>query len=287
MMRRTSAVIYSLIGALLLSVAHPGLRAQSETMPERRLKQIVERQKALLDQAGKAGEKLDTEGLRAQLQELCNEYELLLRGSPNFAAAYTSYAYLLYKIDMRKEAAGLFLKANSLDPDIPLVKNQLGNYLAEEGKPLEAVNYFLAAIKLAPEEPLYHYQLGTLLYEARDDFLKAGMYTRPQLEESMSKAFKKAMELAPGRIEFSYRYAESFYDLQNPDWEEALKVWASLEEKAQTPLERETMRLHAANILIKLGRFDHARALLSAVSEPDLDNQKQKLIAQLPENAKK
>jgi hypothetical protein len=129
--------------------------------------------------------------------------------------------------------------------------------------------------------------LGTLLYEARDDFLKKGVYTRPQLDEAMHNAFQKATELAPDRIEFSYRYAESFYDLEKPDWDEALKAWAALEARAKTPAERETMRLQAANVLIKQGRFDHARLLLSLVTEPGLQGQKQKLVAQLPENAKK
>ena len=98
----------------------------------------------------------------------------------------------------------------------------------------------------------------------------------------MHNAFKKAVELAPDRIEFSYRYAESFYDLEKPDWDEALKIWASLEEKAQTPRERGITRLQAANVLIKQGKLDHARMLLSLVTEPDLDGQKQKLVRSCP-----
>jgi tetratricopeptide (TPR) repeat protein len=285
MSHRRAAALFGSILALFL--AGPGLRAQSETMPERELKRIVERQKQILDQAAKQGEKLDEESLRVQVQDVCHDYEILINESPKFAAAYASYGYLLRKIDMQKEGAAMLLKANSLDPDIPLVKNQIGNYLAEDGRPLEAVNYFIAAIKLEPTEPLYHYELGKLLNDARDDFLKKGVYTRPQLDEAMHNAFKKAMELAPDRIEFSYRYAESFYDLEKPDWEEALKVWASLEEKAQTPRERGITRLQAANVLIRQGKFDHARLLLSLVTEPDLDGQKQKLVAQLPESAKK
>jgi tetratricopeptide (TPR) repeat protein len=287
MLHRRPAALLGSIAALFLVVPRPRLHAQSETMPERELRQIVGRQKIILDQAAKDGEKADDESLRVELQEICHDYELLLHDSPNFAAAYASYGYLLSKIDMRKEAAAMLLKANALDPNIPLVKNELGNYLAEDGKPIEAVNYFIAAIKLEPNEPLYHYQLGTLLYEARDDFLKKGVYTRPQIDEAMHNAFKKAAELAPDRIEFTYRYAESFADVEKPDWDGALKVWASLEDKAQTPMERGTMRLQAANVLIKQGKFDHARLLLAMVTEPGLEGQKQKLVAQLPENAKK
>ena len=42
------------------------------------------------------------------------------------------------------------------------------------------------------------------------------------------------------------------------------------------------MRLHAANILIRQGKTDHARLALAMVTEPELQAQKQKLVAQLP-----
>ena len=259
---------------------------EAESMSERTLKQIVERQEALLKDAVQQGESLDAESLRVQLQSVCHDYDMLLQNSPNFAEAYASYGYLLWKVDMRKEAVGLLLKANQLNPNIALVKNEIGNYLAEEDKPLEAVNYYLAAIRLEPDEPLYHYQLGTLLYEARDEFIKSGDWTSDSIYGASHEAFRKAAELAPDRIEFTYRYAESFYDLKKPDWDEALRQWASLEDKAQSPIERQTMRLHAANIMIKQGKFDQARIILDSVSEVALQQQKQKLIAQLPQSPK-
>jgi len=272
----------------VLGVSLVPVRAEEgETLPERQLKLIAERQRSLLEDAAKQGEKLDSESLRSQLQEIVHEYEILLQENPKFAAGYAAEGYLMSKVGMRKEAVGLMLKANQLDPDIPLVKNQIGNYLAEEGKPLEAVNYFIAAIKLEPNEPLYHYQLGTLLHEARDDFLKSGDWTRASLDHAEHEAFRRAAELAPDRIEFTYRYAESFYDMPQPDWDQALKVWGQLEEKAPSAIERQTMRIHAANILIKQGKFDYATTLMNTVNEPALQEQKQKLIAQIAEKAKK
>jgi tetratricopeptide (TPR) repeat protein len=274
---------------VVLGAAAATARAQevTETMPEHNLKLIVERQKSLLDQAAKEGVQLDSESLRVQLQSILHDYEILLHDNPNFAEAYVAQGYLLNKVGMRREAVALMLKANQINPDIPLVKNQIGNYLAEDGKPLEAVGYYLAAIKLDPKEPLYHYQLGTLLHEARDDFLKSGDWTRDSIDKGEHEAFRQAAELAPDRIEFTYRYAESFYDMPVPDWDGALKVWAQLEEKAQSPVERQTMRLHAANILIKQGKPDSATLLLNTITEAPLQEQKQKLVAQIAENAKK
>jgi tetratricopeptide (TPR) repeat protein len=253
-----------------------------QTLAERTLRRLVEQQRDLFALAAKQGDNLDDGSFRQQMQALAHDYELLVRHNPNYAAAFAAYGYFLSKTDMRKEAAAILLKANQLDPDIALVKNQLGNLLAEDGKPLQAAPYFIAAIKLEPKEPLYHYQLGTLLAEARDVFLKAGEWTRETLEQAMHEAFRTAAGLAPERFEFAYRYAESFYDLEKPDWDTALKLWSALEEKAPTAIERQTMRLHAANICLKLGRPAHAEALLATVDEPKLQAQKQKLVAQMP-----
>ncbi|MSU71154.1 MAG: hypothetical protein EXS43_02270 [Opitutus sp.] len=276
-----------IVVSLLLGCALPLRAADSESMADRSLRRIVDRQKALLAEALKQGDKLDEATLRAQVQALTHEYELLLRDNPKFAAGYAAYGYLLGKVDMRKEAAAMLLKANQFDPDIPLVKNQLGNFMAEEGKPLQAAPYYIAAIKLAPNEPLYHYQLGTLLSEARDEFLKSGEWTRETLDAAMFNAFKRAAELSPDRIEFAYRHAESFYDLEQPDWNAALTAWSALEEKATTAIERQTMRLHAANICVKLGKRDHAQALLKMVDEEKLQGQKQKILRELEAADKK
>ena len=273
-------LLFSLL--LVLSLA----AAESESLAQRTLRQIAERQRTLLETAAKQGDKLDEEAFRTQLQELTHGYERLLQDSPNNAEIYAAYGYLLRKVDMRKQAAAMLLKANQLDSDMPLVKNQIGNLLAEDGRPLDALPYFMAAIKLSPKEPLYHYQLGTLLHEAQDDFLKSGEWTRTALDHATLGAFKTAAELAPDRFEFGYRFAESFYDLAEPQWDEALKIWAALEEKAGTPIERQTLRLHAANVLLKQGLPDRAKVLLDTVTEPELQNQKQKLIAPPAETAK-
>ena len=256
--------------------------AAATTDPNETLKELVGRQNELFAEAAKNNTNFDEENFRSQLQQICNAYDLLLRDHPKLATAYVAYGLLLGKVDMRKEAAAMFVRANLVDKNIPLVKNQLGNYLAEEGKPLEAVNYYLSAIQLAPKEPLYHYQLGTLLTEARQDFLISGEWTREGVDKAMHEAFRQAMELSPGSLPHAYRYGESFYDLENPDWEEALEFWRSLELKASSGVEKQTIRLHEANVLIQQKNFAQARDLIDSVTEQPLEGQKQKLIALLP-----
>jgi tetratricopeptide (TPR) repeat protein len=249
------------------------------------LKKLVSRQDALLAALGK--DDADKENVKRNMQVLVFDYDDFIRTFPNYAPGYVTYGLLLGKVGMRRESTAILLKANQLDSNIPIVKNQLGNYLAEEGEPVEAANYYISATKLAPDEPLYHYQLGVLLTEGRDDFLKSGQWTREQLDRVMQQAFKRATELAPKNFAFAYRYAQSFYDLATPNWDEALKVWGELEDQVSPGLEMETIRLHAANILIKQKKFDHARMLLGTVTAEPLNAQKQKLLDQLPANPEK
>jgi len=270
--------------------------------PEQLLLAIATRQQALFVKADKEGSLLDEANFRQAAQQFVQDYDDFLKKYPKYAPAYAAYGTMLSRLDMGREAAAVLTRGDDIfaatakEPgaDTPafrkawaLLKNQLGNYTAEEGHPLEASAFFLSAIDLVPDEALYHYQLGMLLAEAHDDFVKAGNQTRAEVEKSMQQAFRRAAELAPKRFEFQYRYAESFYDMGEPDWDAALKCWAALEEGAETPVERETMRLHAANILLKQGKPDHARLMLATVTEPVLAAQKQKLVAQLPAEAAK
>lgn len=264
------------------------LLAAEPSPAQKELQSIISRQQLLLAKASAAKEEdLDEDEFKLRVQDICYAYDAFITKYPDVAAGYAAYAMLLSKIDMGRQSMAMLLKANKLDPNIALVKNQIGNYLAEEGKPLEAVNYYMAAIKIEPKEPLYHYQFGTLLCEARDVFLKSGEWTRDAIDHTMHKAFKNAAELAPDRIEFTYRYCESFYDLEVPRWDEALQAWSDLEEHMRTNVEKETVRLHRANILIKQNKMDQARVLLATVGEGILNTQKEKLVAQLPESKKK
>ncbi len=270
------------IGALWLAVAAQAV-AQSEM--DGQLKRLVERQKALLERADGMGSAEELEDLRAPFQKLVFDYEDFVRKNPDLAAGHVSFAMLLAHpvLDERKRATQLLLRANQIDPDLPLVKNQLGNYLAEEGKPLDALNYYLAAVRLAPDEPLYHFQIGNLLVEGRDAFLESEAWTRATLDGAMMEAFEKAKALAPERFDLAYRHAMAFYDLAEPRWDDALAAWRALDERAETSVEREALRLHVANVLIKQGRADEARALIETVKEPALAKQRAKLERELAE----
>lgn len=181
----------------------------------------------------------------------------------------------------------MLMKANTLDGEIPLVKNEIARLLAEDGKIPEALPWLTAAVDLDPQEPLYHYHLGKLLTEGRDDLIATGQFTRESLDKAMLAAFQRAASLAPDNFGYAYRAAEAYYDLAEPKWDDALAAWSALEARAKPGIEQQTIRLHAANVLIKQGKADHAKVLLASVTEAPLAKQKQTLLDELAPPAAK
>ena len=263
------------------------LPARAETLADKDLREAVSREKELFARAQTEGDNLDRARFQADLQSIVSTYDVLIQKNPDFAPAYVAYGVLLSRVGMAKEAAAILIKANKLDPNVPLVKNQMAMLLAEDGRPIDALPWLTSAIDLAPKEPVYHYHLGKLLAEARDDFVKSGEWTRVALDRAMLQAFQRAAELDPKEWAFAYRYAEAYYDLETPRWDEALKLWTTLEERAKPGVEQQTVRLHAANILFKLGDRHRAESLLITVTEPALQKQKQTLLDQQPKPAEK
>ena len=245
-----------------LSLTAADAPARAETMAEKTLKDIVARQRDLLGRADKEGDHLDVAWLRGELQSVINSYDILIQKSPDFAPAYVAYGMLL-------------------DKEIPVVKNEIGRFLAEDGKLVEALPWIMAAIDLEPAQPLYHYHLGKLLTEGRDDFIKTGQFTRASLDKAMLQAFARAAELAPMNFAYAYRHAEAYYDLEVPLWDDALARWRKLDAGVETPLEHQTLWLHQANVLLKQGKADEVRALVARVTELTLAKQKQTLLDQL------
>ncbi|MEI6106737.1 MAG: hypothetical protein WCR49_06940 [Opitutae bacterium] len=263
-------------GLSLLAVS-----VSADTMAEKTLKDIVARQRNIFARAAQESESLDEAWLRGELQSVINSYDVLIQKNPDFAAAYVTYGMLLGQVGMTKEAVVMLLKANKLDPNIPVVKNQLAKHLAEDGRPVEALPWIMAAIDLVPKEPLYHYHLGLLLMEGRDDFIRTGHFTRPALDQAMLAAFQHAADYAPDNFAYAYRHAEAYYDLEKPQWDEALQVWGRLENQAKPGIEQQTIRLQAANVLLKAGQPDRAQILIATVTENALLKQKQTLLDQM------
>lgn len=293
-------LLTALLGSVLLLSGHAadepddddhataGPTIAGESLAARTLRDIVERDHELFAKADRVGDQFDKGVFHAEAQAIATSYEVFVQKNPDLAAGYAAYGIFLGHVGMTKQAVAILVKANKLDPNIAVVKNQLAKHIAEDGKPVDALPYLMAAIDLAPKEPLYHYHLGQLLLAGRDDFLESGHFTGEALDKAMLDAFAKASDLAPNDFNYAYQHAKAYNELDPPRWEEALAAWQGLELRpiTTTPL-RQLVRLQRAHVLVKLHRADEARALLATVTDPRFDADKQTLLDQLAAKAEK
>ncbi len=250
----------------------------SESFADRKLTDIVRKQEAIFkDIDARAGSYGEAE-FEDKIQRVAHAYEEYLLRNPGNAIAYVLYGKLLYKIGQYEHAALQFLNADQIDPKIASVKQQLGNYMAENGKVKEALGFFLQAIELSPETALYYYQIGETMHVFRRKILMSGIFTESELDESTLHAFADAARLEPENRAYRFRYAESFYDVKNPDWETALSLWTALQDGAEPGLEADAVRLHRANALVMLNRSEEALTLSSKVETTELEMSRQEVI---------
>lgn len=222
--------------------------------------------------------------LDRRINELLQSYRTYLLDQPSDVSAYILYGKLLRRVRENEQAFNAFLKADELDPKIAVVKQQIGNHLAEEGKGKAALSFYLQAVDLEPGIPIYHFSLGQLIHEFGSEFIKSGIFTRDALEREMLKAFGKAAELEPDNFDYQMRLGESYYDLASPDWKSALIHWNRLRQSATTVLQKEILDLHSARALGKLGRTYEAKALLVQVQTAALQGSKKQVIDEITQH---
>lgn len=219
--------------------------------------------------------------LERHIRSLTTAYRAYLEDHPDDVEALILYGKLLRRIDNKEAAFDAFLKADAIDPEIAVVKQQIGTHLAEQGKGKAAFPFYLAAVELEPQTPDYHFALGQLLHEFRQQFLDDGIFTRDALEREMLKAFKRTAELAPDDFNAQMRLGEAYYDLTSPDWKAALLHWNRLSSKAENTLQAEILNLHRAKVMGKLGRKAEAKTLLESVRTPSLQKSKQQVLDEI------
>ena len=217
-------------------------------------------------------------------QEIFDQYTQYLADHPEDETAVILYGKFLRRAGQPDFAYQVFRRADQLDPNLAVVKQQLANHFAEAGQPAPALDLLRKAEALAPSEPVYHYEIGELLNVFYDRYLADKTFDTAGLDKAMEAEFARAAALAPQEKGFAWRHAESFYDQRNPDWSGALTAWTTLASQTTDPGELQAIRLHRARALIELARFDEARPLLSLPVSSMLEASRSALIKRLPGN---
>lgn len=256
------------------------LFSQAKTLTQIELEDIQQRQKRLFEAHRQETNPLDQESIEFRIFGLRDEYESLLSKNPENVPVLVTFGLFLAQIDQREDSLKLLLKADSLEPEHPQVKNQLGNFMTEEASYALALPYYLDAIKLAPKEPLYYYQLGNLLYYFKEEFVADGFFSEEHLFAQMFDAFKKSAELDPANMAYQYRFAECYYDLPDANMEEALKEWKRIENLTDDETDKQLVRLHQANVHLMLGNKEVVPIILETITDSNLQENKERLLLQ-------
>jgi tetratricopeptide (TPR) repeat protein len=254
--------------------------AQS-TLATEHLLDIAQKEEKIYKKIAEDPEFYSVEDLDRRINELVQSYSSYLTDNPDDVNALILYGKLLRRIDQTNQAFTAFLKADELDPEIAVVKQQIGTHLAEIGKGKAALPFYLRAVELESENAIYHFGLGQLLYNFKTDFIEDGIFTSDALDREMIKAFRKAASLEPENFDFQMRLGEAFYDMDSPDWRSALLHWDKVRKTINSTLRREIIDLHRARVLGKLGRIDEARALTESIHQPSLQQSRQQVIDEI------
>lgn len=253
----------------------------TESMAAYILKQLNDREQNAYDRYEKAMATEDVHSIETELQSIVDGYEKLINAAPGYSAGFISYGMMLHRVGERKLSNAMLMKADQLDPYHAIVKNQLGNYQAEEGKYPEALAFYQMAIDLRPDEPLYHYQIGNLLFSYRKFFLDDKLFLPDGIDLEIQSRFRQAATLAPAHLPYRLRYAQSFFDVARPNWEAALEEWQQLVDFVTDPGEKQMMQLYMAKTRFHMGHHTAARKIIKGIDNPSLDHSKNLLLDQI------
>tara|TARA_B110000438_G_scaffold460_1_gene489 strand:+ start:21 stop:1181 length:1161 start_codon:yes stop_codon:yes gene_type:complete len=256
------------------------------TVAAQRLGQIVEREQLFLKNSSSANKPLSEQELTRRAQQILSAYESYLEDNPRDVNGLILYGKFLRRMGQPRHATGLFLEADKIDPRLAVVKQNIANYLVEEGRLADALPFLLKAVELEPKEPVYHHQLGTFLFLFKEDLLSLGIASVQTNDRSMHEAFRSASKLAPDNFEYKLRYAQSFFDISDPVWDKALGVWQDLRNQARDrPVsEQEYLALGEARAMTQLGMGKEAVTILKTITSPSLRATRESLIKELKES---
>jgi tetratricopeptide (TPR) repeat protein len=204
-------------------------------------------------------------------------YYQLVRDNPQSVPAQNAVAAFLWKNGKAEAAVEHWQTAQRLKPENGEAANSLGGAYLRMGRVREAAEQFLLAVRSESDNPDYHFDLGNVEFVLRRDLTAAWKIDSAELLQRALFEFREASRLAPRNLEYARAYAETFYGMPNPDWNEAQVAW-------QHYLELSTNRnfayLQLARVSLKRHKKAEALSFLDKVSDSSYSGVKEKLRKQ-------
>lgn len=243
------------------------------------LKDLIMRREAFLS----AAETLSENERSRQAADIAERFESHLKRFPDSFPGLYYFADFLYRGGENARAESLLLRAEKLAPDLAPIHILIAKIFAEKGEVEKALSRFRIGISSGKPDAETFAFYGEFLIDNRKRLLEAESFgSRAEFDENMQNAFRLAAILSGKNPDFYWRYAESFYDVENPDWEAALFAWENV---ARVPSVKErgdltaAVSLHRARALAELSRIDEADTILrQTVAFPALERSRRRVF---------
>jgi tetratricopeptide (TPR) repeat protein len=204
-------------------------------------------------------------------------YYQLVRDNPQSVPAQNATAAFLSKNGKLEAAIEHWRTAQRLQPENGEAANRLGGAYLRMGRVREAAEQFLFAVRSESNNPDYHFDLGNVEFVFRRDLTAAWKIDSAELLQRALFQFREASRLAPTDLENARAYAETFYGMPNPDWEEAQIAW---QHYLELSTDRNFAYLHLARVSLKRHKKAEALSFLDKVSDSSYSEVKGKLRKQ-------
>lgn len=247
-----------------------GLKAEPAASPEEYSSRLLAIELAI-EALPATGEQADAANRR-----IGEEFRALLDKFPDQLPVRVSFASWLADSGRNAEARELLVAAGRQVQCDPQALRLLSELSLRLGRIREAAQALRSVVEILPDSPIDHFHLGNILYLFRNDLTPDFGASPPDVLVAAMGQFRTARELAPHSPEMARAYAECFYLLDPPHWEEALDAWQYLRDIEAT--QSDFANTHIARVALRLGRPQLAREALDAINEPKYSLVKARLL---------
>lgn len=252
----------------------------NQTLSEKKLIEILRRQKLFFDRID-AGSKMSAHDVITEKRRIASLWDEYLINNQKDVNALILYGKFCRTVGDAARAYSAFAQADSLDPSIGIVKQQMAAYEAETGLYEQAMSHMKDAIELSPKSSIYHLQYAQIIMLFREEMVASGKFKQSELDDLMIKSYASAVKLEPRNAALRREYALAFYELGKADWNEALAQWKTILGSCATYSEKQLAQLNIARVLMELHRDDEAEKVLALIDEDSLVPQKLLLMGEI------
>lgn len=271
-------------GLLLAGAALRGARESQD--PDAQYRKLLWRDDAITarsEQLARSGSRWAAVKLRWQQWRMEVAYRRFLHDHPQHAAAMVAFGGFLYDMHRQQEAVAWWEKAIAVNPRAAHAYNNLANHYGHYGRAADALRYYQIAFELDPAEPMFRYNWATTCVLFRNEAKEVYGWDADEIFRRGLEQFRQARDLAPGEYSFSSAYAETFFMVENPNWQQAYDAWQFCLSQPLDDGQRHHVYANLARVCMRMARYDEAGTWLGKMNGEQFQGLRSKLQRKLTE----